>query len=976
LLLVSIFYSSCGFPYHTKQARNARKAQRLAKKKKQQAPPNTLASKDSTLLVEMDSTQDSTTLAPRPTDTTRVLTPTDTLLVPTDSIPSVDSVLADADSLPPLIDTATMVVDSTSDDLWTTIVPSIDSLLADSNIILLDDSLEMTPDSSIFPKKQQIFFSKDSLTMPVQYEAADSMIYDIVQRKVYMFGNAQVFYEQYELKAGYIEFDFRTNVAMATCLIDSAGNEVQCPLFDDKQQTFDSRRIEFNFKSKKGKVYDASTQQGDGYLVSNATKFISGDSDSNSTQNIIYSQGCIYTTCDHEHPHFGIRASKAKIIPNKLIVVGPSFLEIMGSPTPIVLPFGFFPLTKNKRSGLILSTDFDFSPTLGPGLRGNGFYLGLSEYWDLKVTGDFYMRGSFLAYVESNYNIRYKGNGNVKIRYTRIQIDQKNTPDFSLRQSFNFSWSHTQSPKAHPNQTFSASVNFGTSDYYQNTFNDANSVLQATFNSNISYTKRFTGSPFSLSARLSHSQNTQTRQMTINFPQLTLNMNQIYPFKRKKRVGKSKWYERIGFSYTMSGRNEIRTSDTTFFTSEGFQEAIDNMNYDITHSPRINMSFKLFKYINLQPSINYTQKWFFYRNREYLDPTPVIDSQTSDTTSYGTVEDSREYGFYTTHQFSAGVRMNTQIYATGQFNIGPLHQIRGTFTPSVGFSWRPSYENAYDYFYDSVQTDSRYPNQLRRYNYFAFSPPAGRTANLTYSLNARFEAKVKKGKRDSTLNTPYKKIVLIPNVSLNGSYNMAADSLHFSPINFNTYTTLFKKINVRFSATFDPYTADPETNRRINTFEYTASRRLLRVTTMSFNASTSLNAKDLRSLFRPKNKPYDSEKKKFDLIKALRLNYNFVVNNQFIEGVDSTVVVAHQLSVSGTVNLSKGWAITIGRIGYDFSSNRVTYPDFTFSRDLHCWQMGLSWQPERRTWSFFIRVKPGSLSFLNIPVKKEFYDQF
>ncbi|MDC0231559.1 putative LPS assembly protein LptD, partial [Aureispira] len=619
-----------------------------------------------------------------------------------------------------------------NDSLYTISLDSgITSISTDSNII---DSLAII-DTIIEPGNKIFTFSPDSITLPVQYESADSMIYDLAERKVYMYDNAEVFYEQYNLKAGYIEFNFVSNVATATCLLDSAGNEIQCPFFDDKSQQFTSRRIEFNFKTKKGKVYDASTQQGDGYLVSNSTKFISKDADStvDNTQNILYSQGCIYTTCDHKHPHFGIRASKAKIIPGKLIVVGPSFLEIMGSPTPLILPFGFFPITKNKRSGLILSMDLDFSPTIGPGIREIGFYLGLSEYFDLKVTGDFYMRGSVRTRIQSNYNIRYKGSGAVKLGYTRIQIDELGTPQYDLQQSFNFSWSHNQSPQAHPSQSFQASINFGTSDYYKNTYNDANSVLQATFNSNVSYSKRFLGTPFSISARLSHSQNTKTHAMTINFPQINLNMNQVFPFKRKNIAGTQKWYERIGFSYGMSANNTLNTTDTALFQPGGFEEAIKNMNYSVTHSPRINFSFKLFKYINVQPSVNYSQKWFFYQNRQYLDPNPTIN-ESNDTTSYGTVETYKDYGFYTTHQFSAGINLNTQIYATGIFNIGALKQVRGIFSPNIGFSWSPSYENTYDYYYDSVQYDTRYPEKLSRYNYFAYTPPSGKTALLTYSL--------------------------------------------------------------------------------------------------------------------------------------------------------------------------------------------------------------------------------------------------
>ena len=864
LVFCSVFCSNCGFPYHTRQACEARKANRLAKihaKKKR--------------ILQKDTVKDSSNKSVIILDTSETLISnnynTNTTESDTSIAYSIEREIKNDSTSNDLINPLTIKEETNKDDsipeVDTVFKMPLDSISAyinlDSNII--DSATKIDP--IVKTENKIIRFSPDSIDLPVQYESADSMIYDLVGRKVYMYDNAEVFYEQYNLKAGYIEFDFVTNVATATCLLDSLGNEIQCPFFDDKSQQFTSRRIEFNFKTKKGKVYDASTQQGDGYLVSNATKFISKDADStiDNTQNILYSQGCIYTTCDHQHPHFGIRASKAKIIPGKLIVVGPSFLEIMGSPTPLLLPFGFFPITKNTRSGLILSMDLDFSPTIGPGIREIGFYLGLSEYFDLKLTGDFYMRGSIRTRFQSNYNIRYKGSGAVKLGYTRIQIDELGTPQYDLQQSFNFSWTHNQSPQAHPSQSFQASINFGTSDYYKNTFNDANSVLQATFNSNVSYSKRFLGTPFSINARLSHSQNTQTNAMTINFPQINLNMNQIFPFKRKNIAGTQKWYERIGFSYGMSANNTLTTTDTALFQPGGLEEAIKNMNYSITHSPRINFSFKLFKFINVQPTINYSQKWFFYQNRQYLDPNPVInESNITDTISYGTVETYKDYGFYTTHQFNAGLNINTQIYATGIFNIGALKQIRGIFAPNIGFSWSPNYENAYDYYYDSVQYDSRYPEQLIRYNYFAYTPPSGKTALLTYSLGARFEAKVNKAKHDTLSKEPYKKIILIPSATLNGNVNLAADSLHMSPLNFNTYTTLFKKINLRFSATFDPYAANPENNSRINTFEFNVSRRLMRVTSIAIAASTSLTSKDIISLFKKKKAVVDKNKNQFD----------------------------------------------------------------------------------------------------------------
>lgn len=963
LTITALFCVGCGFPYNTPEARHARRTLRL---QRQLAKRQVHTVQDTAAVIATGKMNTNSMVI---ADTTNIEQPDTINSGQPDRITIVRSDSSGLDKLNQQLS----FIDSLGQGI------TLDSL----NAIALNDSTGLDSIAQATRMKasiaRQVRYSKDSLDKPVQYESADSMIYDLLTRKVYLYHNAQVFYEQYSLKAGYIEFNFLTNVATATCLVDSAGNEVECPIFNDGTQEFTSRRIEFNFKSKKGKVYDASTQQDDGYLVSDATKFISSDVDTfgSQPQSILYSQGCLYTTCDAPHPHFGIRASKAKIIPGKLIVVGPSFLEIMGSPTPIILPFGFFPITKNKRSGLILSMDVDFSPQIGPGIRGIGFYWGESEFFDLKVTGDFYMRGSVRARAESQYNIRYKSSGKVTLSYTRIQQDYRGSTLYSLQQSFNIQWQHRQAAQAHPSQSFSAMVDFGTGTFYQNTFNDAESVLKPSFSSNIGYTKRFLGSPFTLTIRASHTQNTQTRIMTINAPQATLNMTQIFPFKRKKVSGKTRWYENIGFSYRVSANNRMTTTDTALFKPGGLQDALSNMEYRISHAPSVRLGIKLFEALNIEPGITYGQNWFFYRKRQELNTAPILNpNDVTDTTSYGTVETIRDYGFFTTHNFSANLGINTRIFATGFFNMGALRQVRATFTPSVTATWTPGYENAYAYYYDTVQIDTRYPARQRRYSYFdGVNPPLETTARLTYSLDTRLDAKIRRSKRDTTSEDPIKKVALFPALNFRGNYNITADSNHLSPINFNANTTLFKKLTLTFNATFDPYAANPENNQRIADWEFDRTGRIVRTTQMQFNASTGLSSRDLKAIFEPKNNNSEGTSG-FDFLQSMRIQYNLVVNNLYINGVDSSILTTHQVGLRGEINLSKGWGISIGNIGYSFKDQRITFPDFRFRRDLHCWQMELSWQPERQTWSFHIKAKSGTLGFLKVPVKREFYDTF
>jgi hypothetical protein len=858
-----------------------------------------------------------------------------------------------------------------------------------------DSSLVPQPSPLPIVTQREIRFSPDSLSAPVQYQAKDSMIYDIEERRIYLYGQAEIVYERYLLKAGYIVVDFNTYTATAEGIADSTGQLQQKPSFEDGEQKFDARRIEYNFKTKKGKVYDASTRQGDGFFLSEATKFVSRGNDT-TKNDVIYSGNCLYTTCNHTHPHFGIRSTKAKVIPNKLIVVGPSYLEIMGTPTPILLPFGFFPMTKTRKNGLILSTNFEMSPTIGPGIRGIGYYMQLSPKWDVTLLTDLYLRGSTRVSLGTRYNERYKSNGAVNLSFSNLIFDEKGAlPDEQrLNRSFNLSWTHQQDPKAHPSQSFNAAVQFGSSDFFRLNSNEANQVLQSTFNSNISYTKRFVGTPFTLTLAATHSQNTQTRQMTLNLPRLDVRMNQIFPFKRKEAVGKERWYERITFAYNLSGQNTIVTTDTALFKPGSLSKILDTMEYNLRHSPNLNLSLKVLKHINVQPSIQYGETWYFYSKDRRFDPTLRVRFDTTfnadstailgirTDTAFGQVINERNYGFHAVRDLSAGLNLNTQLFATGIYNLGRLHALWARIEPNIGFRWKPDYGSDFWGYYGKVQTDARYPDLFQTYSRFASVPAPGLAANLTYGLTMRMEAKWRKSKRDSTAKKePFKKMVLLNNLLINGSYNMAADTLAWSVVGMNASTTLFRFINVTFNSVFDPYEADPITNARVNRLVWTERQRPIRLTSANLNASANFSSKSLRDLFGKKTEAKSTEANKNpkrDLFEGFSVNYNWVMQRRYVNQVDSFVVSAHELSLSGVINLSQNWNVRIGRIGYDFVNLRVTYPDFTFARDLHCWQMGLSWQPEpsRRTWSFFIRVKPSSLGFINVPVRKNFFDQF
>ena len=853
-----------------------------------------------------------------------------------------------------------------------TIPPSFDPSEITS---FTEDSLKTT---------SPIKLSGDSLDAKVEYNAEDSMIYDINNELVYLYGNAEVKYESLKLNADFIAFDWKNNIATAEGLTDSLGNTTGNPVFEDGTQNFTAKKLRYNFKTQKGKVFDVRTNEGGGYLHSGSTRFERRSQFDENKDDVAYSGEVIYTTCDHEEPHFGIHSKKAKIIPEKLIVVGPSNVHIGGVPTPLVLPFGFFPITKGQRSGILFPRDFESSPVLGFGLKNVGYYFGISDYYDLRLTADIYTRGSWGLTARSNYSKRYKYNGNFTLSYSNRRIGQKNTPDFSVARDFFITLAHNQAPQAHPTRKISASMRFGTGTFLSNNNNDANSVLTNTLSSNVSVTKSFPGKPFSFSAGFRHSQNTQTRIMNITLPEIDFSTNQIFPFQRKKiSSGEDKWYEKVGFRYIGKAQNRVSIADSLLFTSQLF----DELEYGMEHRIPISASFKVFKWFNLSPSVSYIDRWYLQTLEKEFDPTLLVAVDTifnSDgseidridrDTTFGTVIERDVFGFKSQRQISASMSLSTQIF--GKLNLGKGRAIRHVIKPSISFNVTPDYTNEFWGYFDSVRVDTR---TLDKEIYSIFDngiysiPSRSRQASLGYGIGNTLEAKVR-NRKDSLYSL--KKIKLLNSFSIRGSYNFAADSLKASTVSLSGNTTFFKVVNANFSMVYDPYSVN-ETGTRVNITEWKANRRLARFRSANITLSTRLNPSSIGEIFKNDNNSDQTNRNSSrGGINTLNLNYSLRFTSFFENGKDTIKITTNSLTLRGTsINLTKKWRVRIGNIGYDFVNKRVTYPDFGFYRDLHCWEMGLDWQPQRRTFSFFIRVKPGTLDFLNVPYRRNQVDPF
>jgi hypothetical protein len=831
--------------------------------------------------------------------------------------------------------------------------------------------------------EQVVRFSRDSLDAPVNYSAEDSMIYDIAQSTIRLYGKAQVTYKDLEITAGYIAFDWANSVVRAQFWgTDSLGQVAQKPHFVQGEQSFDADSMRYNIKTQKGKVYAVTTSQSDGFLHSGESKFnLKADTSGNS---VVYSLNNFFTTCtDQAHPHFGIRSQKAKIIPNKLIVVGPSNLEIGGIPTPLFLPFGFFPITQTRRSGLIFPNDYDVNERLGIGIRGIGYYWGISDHHDLRVVGDIYSRGSFKISLQSNYAYKYRSNGNITLELGNTKYGQKGTSEYNSQRSYLLRWSHTQDSKANPYHSFSGNASIQINNHLSALNTDANSVLNNILNSSVTYRRNFIGKPYSFTAGFTHTQNTSTRAMTVVLPTLNFNVFSVAPFKRKKAVGKERWYEKVTFNYATDFKNEVSLPDTMLFT----RTAIDTARFGMQHTLTPQMQFKLFKYINVSPTFSFTERWYAKAVTKTFVNEPDIRRDTTfqngeivaidiDTLSYGFIRNSYDYRFVPVHTYNTGIGINTNLFGTINFKKGKIRALRHVLSPSINFRYSPDYSQS-RYFDTLTVLNTKGIAQTQRYAIYenaVFGMPSttGKTSSIAFSLGQTLEAKIYS--RKDTLN-PIKKIQILRNLNASMSYDLARDSLNWSPLSTSGSTTLFKKIGLVFNAAFDPYALSAE-GKQINTSHFQQTGKILRFTNAGFSLNTSLTTSEIQSWLNagstnPNLNPFPLSR----YLDRFSLTYSFAVAQRKINGTDTLVTTSNTIGISQTsIRLTPKWRIDIGNIGYNFASKNITYPDVGFYRDLHCWEMGMNWQPVAKTFNFRLNVKPGTLGFLKIPYNKTRFD--
>ncbi len=831
---------------------------------------------------------------------------------------------------------------------------------------------------------------KVDLDNQVVFNSKDSMVM-IGRNTVYMYGDGTVDYGDLKLSAAEIKLNMDSSEVYAVGRQDSVGEMVGTPVFEEGGSSYESATMRYNFKSKRGYITNVITQQGEGYLTGGKTKKTEGED--------YYLESGRYTTCDdHEHPHFWLQLTRAKVRPKKNIVTGPAYMVLAGLPLPLAIPFGYFPFSDKYASGVIVPT-FGDDYNRGFYLSDGGYYFAINDMIDLALTGEIYTKGSWGLSAQSTYRKRYKYSGSFNINYLKTIYGEKTDPDYSKATNFQVVWSHSQDSKANPNMSLSAAVNFTTSGYTRNSLNSyyTNAFTENTKSSTINMSYRFPNSKWSLSTSLNISQRTQDSTLAVSFPNLNITMSQTYPFKRKNAVGADRWYEKIRMSYTGQFQNSLTSKQDEFFK----KSLIKDWRNGMRHSIPISATFPLFTYFNITPNITITDRMYTQKVRRQWDPQ--ASAEVMDTT----------YSFYNVWDFNASVSLDTKIYGFFQplpFLGDKVKMIRHVMTPTISFSASPDFSSLWFGYYGQYEyTDRQGQRQQRKYSMFPGGlfgvPGQGKTGMVSFSLANNVEMKVKSD-NDSIGE---KKISLIENFTVSQSYNFAADSLRWSNINTSLLLRLSKQFNLNLSATWDVYTyalnsyGNPV---RVDKLRLTHGKGLGRLSSTGTSFSYTFNNDTFRRKKKNGDNPpetngnlgnnprdddwddsgygqpdrlsdKDDSESDLDLTPegyvrwevpwSLSVNYsvNYGYGEFDKEKMEYKGRITQNLSLSGNIRPTKNWEFSASA-SYNFDTHKIAYMNLNISRDLHCFMMRASVIPvgPYKSYNFHISVKSALLSDL------------
>ncbi|WP_424961975.1 putative LPS assembly protein LptD [Ekhidna sp.] len=855
---------------------------------------------------------------------------------------------------------------------------------------------------------------RSDIETTINYNANDSIFFNVKSRELSMYGDTHIDYGSVALDAERTDVDWNKRTLKAKYVTDSTGKKIGKPVFTDGPDTYVTDDIVYNFKSERALIKGVITEQDGG--------FMHGEDVKKNSEDELFIRGAEYTTCNLEDPHFSIKSTKIKVIPNNKVVSGPFNMRFRDLPTPLFFPFGMFPQPKEKSSGIVVPS-YGEERRRGFFLRNGGYYFAISDYIDLRLTGDIYSKGGHGVQAVSNYYKRYSFRGTFNFSYVKSISDDLENPletnDYSIR------WNH--SPESRGNSSFSASVNAASTSYNTNNnlvVQDFDRSINSQLASNISYRKTFAGTPFQMSTNLRHSQNLSTGIVNLTLPDLTVNMQRIYPLKNVVNSSKSP-LAKLNFSHNFVAKNELsnaavrnvgfnvinrseRSDEVIDFNQGNLGEIMDRSKLGGKHTIPISTSLSLLKFFTLNPTFNYQELWYNKELQyEYVEEENGVRIDTVD-------------GFSRAGSWSTGASLNTRVYGTAFFKNGKIQAIRHVMTPSVSFSYSPDFSDTKYGVYSDIQVDSLgNTERVSRYEGFAYgSPPGGESKTLGFSLSNNIEMKV--ASKKDTVNG-FKKIKLFDNLGFSTGYNLAADSFKLSNINVNARTSFFDgKVSLNFTGTLDPYeyllisesvnSSGERTvsQRRLDRYTWNNGNGIGRLSNMTTAISLNLSPKGSsgRNNSNQNNQGAlpgdqgiappdeqvgfdgmtDLERQQVEHIQnnpeqyvdfavpwSLRVQYSISRNKRGFE--DPTI--RQSLSFSGTLGLTDKTQITFNS-GYDFEAKDFTTTRVGISRDLHCWTMNFDWVPFGRYQSYFlsIRVKSQVLQDLKLEKRRSFFDFF
>ncbi|MDQ8051808.1 MAG: putative LPS assembly protein LptD [Pedobacter sp.] len=858
--------------------------------------------------------------------------------------------------------------------------------------------------------RQQRRMQKSTLDSKLEYASADSNRLDKKNEIMYLYGDARVIYQDFQLDAAFIRYDFKNRTFFARGVKNDKGRYVGRPIFKmGSEPASNADSLTYNLNTQKGIISGVYTEQEGGYFTGGLAK-VQPDEE-------VHSLGQTFSTCNLPEPHFGIHFTKAIITKNQ-IITGPFYMEFERVPLPLALPFAFFPKPNKRSSGLILPTPGE-DATRGFSLTNGGYYLALSDYWDAKITGNIYTNGSYDLNLATNYIKRYKYNGNFNLSYSSNRNGLEGTAAYKPNKDFHIGWTHAQNANARPGTTFSASVNAGTSSYFGNTAAngtyDLSKIASNTMSSSISYGKVFGDGLFNLTTALAHSQETRTKTVTLTLPDVSLNMSTISPLASKNLVGEPKWYQKLTVGYSMQASNSVSTTEDLLFQKNGLKRFKNG----VQHTIPISLPFNVLQYLNFNASVNYNERWYFQTVQHRNIRLANRDSLAIDTVN----------GFKRAGDYTLSMGMSTKLYAKKEFRPGgKIQAIRHVVTPSFSFSYRPDYTKS-NYFKDEVYyTNDLRPGKSRpisdddsrfkydnlgapiRYSIFEQGryggPAGGKQAAIGFSLDNNVELKVRS--TEDTTGTGSRKIPIIQGLNISGSYNFAAtDNRYLSQLVFSGRSQFTDKLGFNFGGVLNPYAIKdslvvtpglPDQTVFYESTSYTWKQgKLPRLTSFNLSFDYSFNpeanksrgnnmenikqqavqsgrtaeqAEQLAAISRDPNAFVD-----FNIPWNINISYSFNYSNTLSSKL--TRSISNTLNFNGDFNLTPKWKIQFTS-GYDFKAKSIAGTTFQIYRDLHCWDFSAQWIPfgAYQSYSIDIRVKASILQDLKLSKRKGYYTQY